>query len=950
MKRDAKAHRRWGFCSKFETKKDCKKFSKVMTQYNVASSVLAILLLAIYVIHAARQASSSSANGFQKIAVETTRQINEYLSQQTEKLEDIIYFINEGEISKEEVLEGMSYNSFLDGNLMLVDKISYTGVIAQPKRNDKNSAEHVNREVDFSNNAVIKALCDDENEVEISIDNLEFDISQVFEDPVNHENAVALYCQVEIEDRDFLFCYMLDVSDILDKIARNTSLIERGIIIDSQCNLLSGNLGPDKQSKDKTNELLAYLKQDSPVQIETGKTTETCGIFIIKNNKQIDNIYIYVKIESLGDWYYITRISEKPLVDFKRIAFPVVGALLLIAIPWCINVLVVFWQNKRLMRILITLEESNEQLEAANKAQTAFISSMSHEIRTPINAILGMDEMIIREAGEEEIKGYAYDIRNAGKSLLGIVNDILDFTRIEAGKMDIIEDEYEISSVVNDLVNMTRARIGDKGLSFQIELNPHIPHLLLGDEIRIKQIILNILTNAVKYTQEGGILFQIDYTRIDEEYIDMCVSVKDTGIGMKQEELDKLCKPFERLDEKRNRTVEGTGLGMSIVTGLLSQMGSHIEVQSEYGRGSVFTFHLKQKVIDWAENGPYTERISRIQGEQAEGKELFLAHKARILVVDDTAVNLTVVKGLLKRTAAKVDVATSGQECLNMLEKERYHVILLDHRMPEMDGVETLHRIRLLENDNQNTTVIALTANAVSGAKEYYLREGFQDYLTKPINGTKLEQTILKYLPEEVLDTEEEIAVMIDTAVGIQNCGSEEVYLQTVTDVVKNAEKMKKEIQQLLMDEDIPNYTIKVHALKSTARLLGAMNLSEEAFYLEKCGDAGGIEEINERTPILLEHFEKIIEQLGKQYGIEEKKDRPLMEAGELTEALQAILEFNAAFDFDQVDYILKTIASYAVPDNAIETIEALKSAAYDVNQEQIEQIIKSYLGGQNNE
>lgn len=503
MKRNIDSHKNRFFGSKFETKRDCKKFSKVMARYNVASSVLAIVLLAIYVIHSARQASTSSVNGFQRIALETTRQINEYLTAQTDNLEDIIYyidFIKDEQDSIEEVLESVSYYTFLDGNLAMVNMNSYDGIIVQPKRDREDPKANEIQKVDFRDNAVIKALCDDEGSIELAVEDEEdFGISDVFKNPFGHKNAFAIYCETEIEEEEYLFCYIMDVSRIYEEISKNTSLNECGIIIDSHYNLLGGMPGANEKEIDEARKLLQYLKEDDTIQHKKEKADDTCGVFVVKNDKRIDNIYIYVKIEPLGEWYYISRISEKPLVDYKGIAFPVVGALLLIAIPWCINVIVVFLQNRKLMRILVTLEESNEQLEAANKAQTAFISSMSHEIRTPINAVLGMDEMIIRETSEEMIRGYAYDIRNAGKSLLGIVNDILDFTKIESGKMDIIEDEYEVSSVVNDLVNMTRARIGDKELAFRIELNPQIPHLLFGDEIHIKQIILNILTNAVKY-------------------------------------------------------------------------------------------------------------------------------------------------------------------------------------------------------------------------------------------------------------------------------------------------------------------------------------------------------------------------------------------------------------------------------------------------------------------
>ena len=565
------------------------------------------------------------------------------------------------------------------------------------------------------------------------------------------------------------------------------------------------------------------------------------------------------------------------------------------------------------------IEEKNQALEEANKAQVAFISNMSHEIRTPINAVLGMDEMIIRETSEEEIREYAYNIKNAGKTLLGIINDILDFTKIEAGKMDIIPQEYALSSIINDLMNMIEGRVRDKGLEFQLNMNPEIPHILYGDDVRIRQIILNILTNAVKYTEKGTITFSLDYEKFDEENILLAVAVRDTGIGMKQEEMDKLSRPFERLDEKRNRTIEGTGLGMSIVTKLLMQMDSRLEVESVYGEGSVFSFRLKQKVINWE-------------------------------AVDDTLVNLTVVKGLLKRTGVQVDMAESGRECLEMCRNKEYHVILLDHRMPEMDGIEVMHHLQETEGPNQHTPVIALTANAVSGAYETYIKEGFCDLLSKPVSGNKLERMLLKYLPEEIIDTQEDLMTQIDKTAGEKACGSQEVYIQVCKEFAGTAKKNIREIGDFLEQGDLENYTIKVHALKSSARLLGAQELSQEAAFLESCGNEGKIEEIQERTGRLLSCCAKVADQLAEIYAMKTEQEKQKMDSDELAEALTAMQEFCAAFDFDQVDSILQKLENCQLPEKFEAVMERLKTAIYDVDQEEIQKIITEYLGGLNDE
>lgn len=949
---------------KVKTRHDWKCVSRFMFIFNIITATVAIVLFCNFIIltiYRGKQLTLSSSNG---IAVEMTRQIDQYLELQEFAIEDIVFYIESADLTKEEAYLYLKYISALDGNLALVDMQAYQGDVIVRDLHGKNNIKRIH----FSQNEELRQMCEQCRQTP----NMEkVVLSDFFENPINGENAIAFYKTVSLQDEEVMLLYILNTSKVIDYIGKNTNIVDRGILIDKQGNIISGDtqrfgMQPEPENpvleagvtvqenevpeEESIETFLNHLRaEDTSFTIEKEIDAGNCGAFLVKDKSKNrhENIYVYLKLENFKDCYYLTRISQEFFVDTRVIIAIICGTICFIAFPWIFNASVMFWQNRRLRRTLIELEENNEELENANKAQTTFISSMSHEIRTPINAVLGMDEMIIRESTDDVIKNYAYDIKNAGKSLLGIVNDILDFTKIEAGKMDIIEEEYSLSSMINDLVNMTKVRLQNKELEFLIDVNPDIPHLLYGDEIRIKQIILNLLTNAVKYTQEGSVQFKVDYARVDEDNIDLFVSVKDTGIGMKPEEMEKLFVPFERLDEKKNRTIEGTGLGMSIVTGLLSQMGSTIEVESEYGVGSTFSFHLRQKVLNWKCIGPFTEQTKIELHQNEDNGPVFIAYKARILVVDDTIVNLTVVKGLLKHNRMQIDTATSGRECLAMLQKQAYHMVLLDHRMPEMDGIETIHRIRQLENENRDITVIALTANAVSGAKEYYLQEGFQDYLTKPVNGKKMEHMLLKYLPEDVIDTEEDLAVMVDEETGIQNCGTKEIYLQTVTDVTQNAEKISSEIQELLSKEDIENYTIKVHALKSTARLLGALKLSEEAAFLEACGDKEDKETIKEKTPVLLKHFGTVTDNLKKRYQIEaDEQDKPLIEQKELSEALRAMQEFNAAFDFDQVDNILNTLTQYQVPSNAGKMLEQLKSAVYDINQQEIEQLITSYLQG----
>ncbi|MGN1105198.1 MAG: ATP-binding protein [Huintestinicola sp.] len=405
--------------------------------------------------------------------------------------------------------------------------------------------------------------------------------------------------------------------------------------------------------------------------------------------------------------------------------------------------------------IIAAVEEKNKELDNINKAKNVFISNMSHEIRTPINAVLGMDEMILRESSEENVRQYAYNIKSAGKMLLSIINDILDYSKIEAGKMEIIPVEYVTAAMLDDIYSIISIKVKEKNLKLNLNIAEDIPSRLYGDELRIKQIIINILTNAVKYTEKGSITFSVDCVKAEEEGMTgLRVKVEDTGIGMRKEDMSRLFTAFERLEEKRNRNIEGTGLGMSIVVRLLEQMNSKLDVESVYGQGSTFSFILPQKVIDSSCAGSFEDaRKKRLENEKPD--EIPYAPSAKILVVDDTSFNLTLVTHLLKRTGIKPDTALSGEECLKKAAENHYDMILLDHVMPGMDGVETLDRLRKMGGRFAVIPVIALTANVMSGARERYLNAGFSDFIEKPIVPSKLEAALVRYLPSELLEKRE---------------------------------------------------------------------------------------------------------------------------------------------------------------------------------------------------
>ena len=392
------------------------------------------------------------------------------------------------------------------------------------------------------------------------------------------------------------------------------------------------------------------------------------------------------------------------------------------------------------------LKEAADAAIAAEKAKGSFLAQMSHEIRTPINAVLGMNEMILREAKDNDIIDYAESIQSAGKTLLLLINSILDFSKIESGKMEIVPVRYSTVEMIRSCLMSIMPRASAKRLSVIKDIDEGLPRELFGDDVRVSQIIVNLLTNAVKYTEKGSITLSIKGGRRIEGKIELLVSVKDTGIGIKEEEMPKLFESFGRAELKRNRNIEGTGLGMSIVTGLLDMMDSKLEVKSVYGEGSEFSFCLLQEIYDERTIGYVNiesekKKAARPDVVQIPGKE--------ILVVDDNQMNLKVASRFLKLSGVEADTALSGMEALEMVSKKKYDMIFLDHMMPKMDGIETLSEMWKKRLIGEDTVVIALTANAIMGAKETYLEAGFDDYMSKPIDIKNLDELLRKYFTGE---------------------------------------------------------------------------------------------------------------------------------------------------------------------------------------------------------
>ena len=508
------------------------------------------------------------------------------------------------------------------------------------------------------------------------------------------------------------------------------------------------------------------------------------------------------------------------------------------------------------------LRREKELADSANRAKGAFLANMSHEIRTPINAVLGMNEMILREGKDPVVARYAQNIRSAGRTLLDLINDVLDFSKIESGKIEIVDIDYRLSNLLRNAINMAKPRAEGKGLSFGFEVDETLPDTLFGDMTRVQQIVVNLLTNAAKYTEKGSVNFRVSGER-NEEAGDVVLRfvVQDTGIGIREEDKEKLFKDFNRLDSVRNRSIEGTGLGLAITKRLANLMGGDVVFESTYGVGSVFTATVSQKIDGDELIGDFSARMSDAGRNEPAYRASFFAPDARLLVADDNEMNLMVVKGLLKKTGVQIDAVTDGQAVLNRLAKSRYDAVLLDHRMPGMSGVDTLHVAKKLPNA-EDTPFLVLTADAVAGMREQFLSEGFDDYLSKPLDGAALEWTLMKYLPAEKVHPFEETETppekdtaaaltaaaeesaeqtdeppVFDKTLGLRYCGNSlDFFRELATLFVELHPEKKAQIEDAYRAEKWNDYVTYTHALKSSSLSIGGKRLSETAKKLEAAG------------------------------------------------------------------------------------------------------------------
>ena len=562
-----------------------------------------------------------------------------------------------------------------------------------------------------------------------------------------------------------------------------------------------------------------------------------------------------------------------------------------------------------------------EYAEAANQSKSSFLANMSHEIRTPMNAILGFNELILQKSTNEEILDYAGDIKIASANLLTLINDILDLSKIEMGKMEVTNKNYILKNLIDETVINVIPMANKKGLEFIMEVDEGLPYELNGDVDHIRNVLINILNNAVKYTKKGFIKFIVRLEADKDDVVAIRFAVADSGIGIKEEDMPKLFNKFEKFDLKKNSNIEGTGLGLTIVKGYVELMGGQLEVDSVYEMGTTFSVILDQKVVSFEKQESHMkEEESKANRESKRGK--FRAPNARILVTDDNEINLKVIASLLKSYDIRIDLANSGKKAIDMCMNTPYDIILMDHMMPGMDGVEAMQRIRtLIDDDTYRSNIVAVTANAITGVREMLLSEGFDDYLCKPIDIALLEDMLLRFLPEDlVLNTDTAMASQmadmqmqlamqqesvvkeerssdsvegysyIDTEKGIVNCGADkEAYMEVLKIYYESGENRISDFQRYLDNQDYKNYVIAVHGLKSSSASIGAYEFSELAKAHEFAGKESRYDFIHNGIDKLISEYRKVLNEAYKillNAGLVEEEQAEVEVSGNVERAL----------------------------------------------------------------
>lgn len=711
--------------------------------------------------------------------------------------------------------------------------------------------------------------------------------------------------------------------------------------------------------------------------------------------------------------------------------------------------------------------QNKKNLESVIRTRSDYFANMNHEIRTPMNAIIGLTEIALREDMSDSVYHCLSQIQVSGQSLLSIINDILDFSKIDAGNMEIEKAEYRLADLLQETIGIVAVSAGKKKLEFTVDVAPDIPGELIGDAQRIRQCLINILNNGVKFTQAGEVHLKIEYEMIADNQIELMIAVSDTGIGIKEEDKSKLFHSFQQLDSKRNRNVEGTGLGLAITKSLLALMDGSIYVESEYGKGSTFYMAIPQEIksrkglVERPESEPeriavrvantYIEKqlktdlkrfaityrmleepqelaveydcgvrkliiedslltpelqeyvcahpelscyvLCDIQktlpfkepnifllekpvycvnliraldgivdsakpGSREEKLIHFTAPEAKVLVVDDNEVNLAVAEGLLKPLKMQVDIATSGFQALDYIKQKQYHMIFMDHMMPEMDGIETTHKIREQSPEYASVPIIALTANAMEGTREMFFKEGMNDFVAKPVNFRDLAKQVLKWIPthyileEESSDENEETSSEmiqiegINVAAALELMGTEELFFSILKEYYRTIRKKSNAIEEHFEKEDWKNYTIEVHALKSSSRQVGALELGDFAASLEQAGKDGDIGTIKAHTKELLEKYRSYEAILAPLFPEEEEDDRDkeLIPLEEKLRLLQEMLIACDELDMDGMESVTEQMSNYRFEGAEKERFEQLKEAVDALDSELIEKIVNEWV------
>lgn len=802
-----------------------------------------------------------------------------------------------------------------------------------------------------------------------------------------------------------------------------------------------------------------------PIQyVETERGNYSWGAAVFALYAIIILYFILITVQLILHWREVEPKKRKVvviafLIEFATVFYQTRNPTSLISGFGLTMINLAFFLTVESPDVLIVeqLRTEKERADEANKAKSAFLSNMSHEIRTPMNAIVGMTELMLREKLSAEERGYLKNIKNSGGALLGIINDILDFSKIESGKMELIEAEYEPMSMLSDLAMIFLTRIGEKNVELLFDIDPKLPQKLFGDALRIRQVIINIVNNAIKFTEIGTVRLSIRVVKQTGDDLELSMSVQDTGQGIRREDLDKLFGSFQQVDTVKNHNKEGTGLGLAISKQLVELMDGTIRVSSVYGEGSTFTFTIHQKLCtdrlaaevhehakrekvlvsaffynyglienvrklagqfgveyipfdQWEKSGvqlshlftdvqrckdiaSWTEEKFRLAGEihvlrnplledcrtkgvfmlnkplyslnfcqtinheapqtedLTEDYQSFTAPEARILIVDDNEMNLKVAVGLLKPLEMKVELASGGKEAIRMARKTKYDIIFMDHMMPVMDGVETTEQLRALEGDYfKNVPIIALTANAQADAREKFAQAGMDDFVAKPIEMKEICSKIKRWLPRELVLTGgqksaetgtaangDELPDLpgIDSLSGIRCCGGKEMWLSLLGDFYRLIEPKATKLEKCLADDLIRDYTIEVHALKNTARMIGANHLSDRFHHMEDCGNAGNVDSIRRETPDLLREYRGFKEVL-KHFGEEQNAEKQETTAENLRELLKQIHDAMDQFDLDGADEAMKELEKYKLPKECEELMEQLRVGMADVMMEEV--------------